>query len=856
MTEIIIPPTENQSRTTKVSWIQFLGKGIARSLPILSFTIVIPNLVGILLETGLKNLGIVAAGAAFLVLLLISFIIGRLTAHGRAILGIVSMFLTGGFALLAGLQLQFGINRENPLNIALICIVLVSSFIAGFADLSINLMKVDLQPEPRQKFGTPWEAVGLFAPLAGLGILYLLTTSITYVFFGIGIFFLLLPPFWFRFNEQDTGENLDAPKKVRRSLAGQIFTRLFAWGLVLAVFTAGAFTEEPTTGLAWCILGIGGGVLLHKIIPRKGNPPVSLIAMLGLIVCFVFIYQYPLEISSWGMMILLGLLAGYLFGAIDRDLRSFPRQKRKNMGLWGILWILLIIGSLYVGREIQYEIEHGSDLWWGFLVFGCVSVLTLVIERTASKKWHLFTTSTPQKPVNRDKIARTPLITNKRRFLALSLCFLVAAPSITYILYLNSHSVVWIDLPTTMYSVDGTAVTRVELQAKTAKILLYSPQPTGVAHDETIRLRKSIRLGAYFYGMGDTTVGEAVQWIGNNLDVYSLGMCGYEFSPDNISAMRALNPQAKFYYMSFATTLYENASSTFPDGTWGNTQYPYLKFNDSMNEWTLKLRNGTEATGVRRGSEANAHLMDLGKSEWADYFAWIYTRRAAEYHADGVAIDEVMWNGYWDTEISELRDYTSIDQIKATCYSWLARLDSQTNMEIITQAYWPAAQVHQNGTWGEISFRSGGQYGDRVDDQNATVWYESMAWKQIIEDMETQAAQNKSYIWAAWYEQNSTDALEYAIASYLMGKPNNNTKIAFHPQPIYNGGYPANLAGYSVQTVQEEVAAHPEYYGLEMGDATGPMFEVQGNGGRVWQRNFTNGIVLVNPNHAFLPGFD
>ena len=95
----------------------------------------------------------------------------------------------------------------------------------------------------------------------------------------------------------------------------------------------------------------------------------------------------------------------------------------------------------------------------------------------------------------------------------------------------------------------------------------------------------------------------------------------------------------------------------------------------------------------------------------------------------------------------------------------------------------------------------------------------SMNWQEIVENMMTMGEENRSDIWAAWYNQNDPAALEYCIATYLMGKVNGCTSVVFHPQPTYDGGYPYNLAGYSLDTVRQEINNHPEFFNLQMGDA-------------------------------------
>lgn len=279
-------------------------------------------------------------------------------------------------------------------------------------------------------------------------------------------------------------------------------------------------------------------------------------------------------------------------------------------------------------------------------------------------------------------------------------------------------------------------------------------------------------------------------------------------------------------------------------------------FNETMHEWTLKYKNGSEAYGVRRGyGDEYGHLMDLGSEGWAKFYAWFYEKQAIANNADGVAIDEIMWRGYWGTQVSQLRDYNSVEEITESCYKWLKIVDENMNVEIITQAFWPEAQQYQQGVWGELAFRAGGAYGGRVDDRQQNVFYETMNWEQIVENIRIIGQANKSYIWAAWYERDNREALEYCIATYLMGKPNNCPWVGFHPQPVYEGGYPANLAGYDFSTVREEVRKHREFFDLELGLAQAEMYKISGANGQLWRRDFQNGIVLVNPYHAQIPGF-
>ena len=193
-----------------------------------------------------------------------------------------------------------------------------------------------------------------------------------------------------------------------------------------------------------------------------------------------------------------------------------------------------------------------------------------------------------------------------RGTVALSLCFLFIFPILINNVQSNVNASVLIALPTPMYLLNGTMVTSIDLNSESAQILTYTPYPSAPSQGELIRSGDSVRLGAYFYGLDNVSLNTAITWIGNNLDVYSLGMCGDTFSPDNISAIHDINLLVKFYYMAFATTLFEDPTNNMSvNGQWGDTHYPQMQFNDTMESWTVKLKNGSEALGVRRDSQTS-----------------------------------------------------------------------------------------------------------------------------------------------------------------------------------------------------------------------------------------------------------
>ncbi|MBN2151767.1 MAG: hypothetical protein JW839_09995, partial [Candidatus Lokiarchaeota archaeon] len=637
---------------------------------------------------------------------------------------------------------------------------------------------------------------------------------------------------------------------------------VFAGHAILALYVTSE--REMALWAPW-LFGLGLGSAAMAAVRRWRGAVQAGVAIGGLVLETVLLGADWTLLLGWRLMLLNGALVGVTWSWILGDLGRkascsppLPLAHKFGQAFW---IVATLVGIGLAAHEMKFLVLDYEQYLW--LVPACtVGVAALVVSLLLFSS-HLSTrlgrppsesaASTPQ-PLS---VLGRGSKEGRRRAIALLLGTIVLTSSLCGLLQANSRASVHVEFGRILYDVNGVPMTSVDLRERSGKVLLYSPYPVGVAHGENIRPGKTVRIGAYLYdarAIGNFTDAQARDWIASNMDVYSLGgYTNYTLYPDDVLAMRAINNETRFYIMNFGTTLGEYDNWTV-DGPLGNCTSVW---NSTMDSWTLKLKDGREALGVRRGSDdSKGHLMDLGSEGWADYYTWVWNNRVAAYHADGVAIDEIMWRGYWGTDINELRDYSSIEQITETCYQWLERVHGNATFEIITQAFWDEAQQHQDGIWGELAFRSGGAYGTRVDDRESVIFYEAMDWAGIVQNLVSHGERDRSYIWAAWYNRDEPEALEYCVATYLMGKVNNCTSVVFHPQPTYGGGYPRNLAGYSLETVRQELLRHTEFFDLELGDALGPMLLKNGAGGQYYQREFTNGIVLVNPFHGFVPGFD
>ncbi|MBN2154080.1 MAG: hypothetical protein JW839_21670 [Candidatus Lokiarchaeota archaeon] len=867
---------QNSSANQARPWRSFLD-GFYSSPLLLYFFVVLPWTVYQLFEIGLNDVSLIivacAIPGAFSTLFLV-----LLPGAARVAVHFSASIVAGTLALLVGMLFAIGFDDSSfPSSVALAA-YLIAGFVAAYLSvLGKNAPRLEEAPEghaPRMLV----HGCGLVAPVLLTGWLVQATTLGAFVFFIAAFVHVaallgrVVSRGSIEHGREGAGDHkVENRSRMPRHHAANLETAMLLLLVLPAAFMFSSLAHGLAAGSAasgYEFLALGVLVSFagyrHAWVGRLSVPWV----LFGLFAAFMVLETTTgVELGIRAA----GLAAGLVAGELTLKATSLPRSPRRSSeGLVLFFALLLIVLGAGLGSEYQSIVGDEEAYVWipvaFILVAGSVVASLTVVERVALRN---KASDVLLAECTATRVAAHPSPSQRRRLAAMLAIALVGIPLFGVSIGMTANIQVRVVLGTTMYDVYDNPVDVVDLRPGTAMILLSSPSPVGTPHGELIRPGKSVRIGGYYYGYQNSTDkpftrDQVVQWVGESNDVFSFGFMGTSgdsMTPDNITAIKAINSQARFYYMAFATTLFEDAGS--PGGTgpaWGNQHYPHVQFNTTISNMTLKLANGSEAIGVRRTSNADtAHLMDLGNTAWADYFAWIYENRSKQFHANGVAIDEVMWQGYWDVNKKNggvpLRDYTTEVQIRASCYDWLERIDAMMEVEIITQAFWPEAQVHQQGVWGEIAFRAGGPYGDRVDDRPASVWYDlaPMNWAEIVGNMHDLASLNKSYIWAAWYEPGDMEGLEYSIATYLMGKPNNCTWLVFQPHPGY---YPdQNLVGYAARTVKDEVEAHSELFDVELGDALGYMELRDGIGGHYYQRTFQNGIVLANPFHARLPGF-
>lgn len=337
----------------------------------------------------------------------------------------------------------------------------------------------------------------------------------------------------------------------------------------------------------------------------------------------------------------------------------------------------------------------------------------------------------------------------------------------------------------------------------------------------------TVRLGGYFYacwqGANGAATVEQLAWMGSHLDVV---IADQSLSPGAVRRLRSLNAGLRYYLMTFGTTL---AEPVYDPAT--------------MSSWVVRTLDGNEAIGVRHVShDSKFHLMSHSSQAWADFYRRHYGQAVAELGADGVAIDEIMWKGYWNVKSDSIQGIRNTDDVTQACYQWLSRIGSDRKFEIIHQAYWDSAQVLSDGIWGEMAFQS------HFSDQWRVIWYRAGTWKDVVENLDRISSLNRTYVWAAWYDRDSIGQFKYCLATFLMGL--NGRYAVFQPQPRYGKGYPSNLAGYDLATLMKEYEKYQTLIDVDLGTVAGKAKEVATEEASYWFRPFTKGFVLCNPSET------
>jgi hypothetical protein len=118
-------------------------------------------------------------------------------------------------------------------------------------------------------------------------------------------------------------------------------------------------------------------------------------------------------------------------------------------------------------------------------------------------------------------------------------------------------------------------------------------------------------------------------------------------------------------------------------------------------------------------------------------------------------------------------------------------------------------------------------------------------WEGFVEILAGASERREPLVWKAHYEEGNDAGLEYCVATYLMAK--NSDCLLFEACPR-NGG--KGESGDEAAAAKQEYASHRELFGASIGEPLGPRQSVGVQGGMIWQRPFSRGLVFCNPSKS------
>lgn len=124
------------------------------------------------------------------------------------------------------------------------------------------------------------------------------------------------------------------------------------------------------------------------------------------------------------------------------------------------------------------------------------------------------------------------------------------------------------------------------------------------------------------------------------------------------------------------------------------------------------------------------------------------------------------------------------------------------------------------------------------------LFHDKSNWRGLVSLMSDASAREELLLWKAGYEEGDENELEYCLATYLMAK--NSESLLFQPSPR-NGDPEAEC---DLAKVIEEYNENRELFDVELGQPVAAPAPVVVQGGEVWERRFSRGLVLCNPSET------
>jgi Hypothetical glycosyl hydrolase family 15 len=290
-----------------------------------------------------------------------------------------------------------------------------------------------------------------------------------------------------------------------------------------------------------------------------------------------------------------------------------------------------------------------------------------------------------------------------------------------------------------------------------------------------------------------------------------------------IAPLKAANPNIK-------VLVYKESAATVAYGTHGGVDDPLLPAGvgygyaaSNHPEWFL---DDTTGRRVEWSDYPGVWQMDVGNSSYQDTWLANVLGELRRYGWDGVMLDDVMPYPNWHLNGRTLAKYPTIPSYTAATRSFLARVCSG----VVAGGFLALPNIGSTSpeNWRDwIRLCSGAvqEYWTKWG-QDATMHFGGSDWTERQRFLQITQEENRIFLGVTYAPHTDFRSMRYARANFLLD---------------WNGS-PKSVLAFEPTTPEAQDPYHSEWT-VDVGLPSAAKYTVGG----IWRRDFTKGVVLVNP---------
>ncbi|MFX0102381.1 MAG: hypothetical protein ACFFCS_22640 [Candidatus Hodarchaeota archaeon] len=337
----------------------YIVKGIFSTAPVILFVILIPQFLNIFLDIGLDNESLYII-ASIIPLSLILTPLALLKTRVRYVLLVIFMYLAGFFSFFSATILQVTWSGNQPSAVVIALFFLSSGITAYLFPLTMKQELSRLLDKPMLYANVAFYILGVVIFCGSTCIINIFTQSYSWILYGIGVVFVLMPVGLNKVLEKQSSEKHELNGMGRTGYSLQFLSIFLGSFNVTFMFSAIIATFKGVV-LTWAILGILIG--LSITIPMIRNK--ILMAPLYLSISFFLFIPFSTFLKLYSMpgsMVVIGILMGFYIGDLLRALSYFPVIKKAKLGGWFFLFLMGAIAASALGNLYLLNVENTPEV--------------------------------------------------------------------------------------------------------------------------------------------------------------------------------------------------------------------------------------------------------------------------------------------------------------------------------------------------------------------------------------------------------------------------------------------------------------------------------------------------------------